>query len=51
MGGRLLNPELAASVSGATHAHSMQVEVVNLDEVAWCQLSKTRSSPITAMLC
>jgi len=51
MGGHLLHPELTADVSGAARAHSLQVGDVGLDEVAGCQLLKTRSSPIIAVLC
>ena len=51
MGGRLLHPELMADVSGAAHAHSLRAEDVNLHEVAGCQLLKTKSSPIIAVLC
>jgi len=51
MGGRLLHPELMADVSAAACAHSLQVGDVNLDEVGGCQLLKTKSSPIIAVLC
>jgi len=51
MGGHLLRPELMADVSGAARAHSLQVGDVDLDEAAGCQLLKTRSSPIIAVLC
>ena len=51
MGGHLLHPELTADVSGAAHAHSLQVGDVDLDEVAGCQLLKTRSSLIITVLC
>jgi len=51
MGGHLLHPELMADVSGAACAHSLQVGDVNLDEFAGCQLLKTRSSSIIAVLC
>jgi len=51
MGGHLLHPELTADVSGAARAHSLQVGDIGLDEVAGCQLLKTRSSPIIAVLC
>ena len=51
MGGRLLHLELMADVSGAACAHSLQVGDVNLDEVGGCQLLKTKSSPIIAVLC
>jgi len=51
MGGHLLRPELTADVSGAVRAHSVQVGDVDLDEVAGCQLLKTRSSPIITVLC
>jgi len=53
IGGHLLQPELMADVSGAAHAHSLQVGDVDLDldEVAGCQLLKTRSSSIIAVLC
>ena len=51
MGGHLLHPELTVDVSGAAHAHSLQVGEVDLDEVAGCQMLKTRSSPIIAVLC
>jgi len=51
MGGHLLRPELVADVSGVAHTHSLQVGDVDLDEVAGCQLLKTRSSPIIAVLC
>jgi len=45
MGGHLLHPEVTAGVSHAAHAHSLQVGDVDLDEVAGCQLLKTRSNP------
>jgi len=45
MGGRLLHPELAADVSGAARAHCLQVEHVDLDEVAGCQLLKPGPVP------
>jgi len=51
MGGHLLHPELTADVSGTARAHSLQVGDVDLDEFAACQLLKTRSSPIIAVLC
>ena len=51
MGGHLLRPELTADVSGAARAHSLQVGDVSLDEVVGCQLLKTRSSSIIAVLC
>jgi len=51
MGGRWLHIELMADVSGAAHAHSLQAGDVDLDEVAGCQLLKTRSSPSIAVLC
>jgi len=51
IGSHLLHPELMADVSGAAHAHSLQVEGVDLDEVAGCHLLKIRSSPIIAVLC
>jgi len=51
MGGYLLHPELTADVSGVACAHSLQVGDVNLDEVAGCQLLKTRSSPVIVVLC
>jgi len=51
MGGHLLHPELTADVSGAARAHSLQDGDVDLDEVAGCQLLKTSSSPIIAVLC
>ena len=50
MGGHLLHPELTADASGVARAHSLQ-ENVDLDEVAGCQLLKTRSSSIIAVLC
>ena len=50
-GGHLLHPELTTDVSGAARAHSLQVRDVDLDEVAGCQLLKTSSSPIIAVLC
>jgi len=36
----MLHPELVAGVSGMTHAHSLRVEDVNLEEVAGCSLLK-----------
>jgi len=51
MGGYLLHPELTADVSGAARAHCLQVGDVDLDEVAQCQLLKTRSSHIIDVLC
>jgi len=51
MGGYLLHPELRADVSGAAHSHGLQVGDVDLDEVARCQLLKTRSSSIITVLC
>ena len=52
MGSRVLRLELEAGVSGAAHAHGLQVEGVDLDEVAGCQLLiEARSSPITAVFC
>jgi len=51
MGDHLLHLELTADVSGAAHAHGLQVGDVDLDEVAGCLLLKTRSSPIIAVLC
>ena len=51
MGGHLLHPELTADGSGAARAHSLQVGDVDLDEAAGCQLLKTRSSSIIAVLC
>jgi len=51
IGGQLLHPELTADVSGAVRAHSLQVGDVDLDEDAGCQLLKTRSSSIIAVLC
>jgi len=51
MGGHLLHPELTADVSRAARVHSLQVADVDLDEVAGCQLLKTRSSTIIAVLC
>ena len=51
MGHHLLHPELTADVSGAAHAHSLQVGDVDLDEVGGCQLLKTRSSHIIDVLC
>jgi len=51
MGGHLLHPELTADVSGAAHAHILQIGDVDLDEVAGCQLLKTKSSPSIAVLC
>jgi len=50
MGGHFLHPELTADVSGEARAHSLQVGDVDL-EVAGCQLLKTRSSSIIAVLC
>ena len=50
-GDHLLHPELMADVSGAARAHSLQFGDVDLDEVVECQLLKTRSSPIIAVLC
>jgi len=38
--GRLLHPELTAGVSAVAHAHGLWVEVVDLAEVAGCQLLK-----------
>jgi len=40
--GHTLHLELAADVSGAAHAHGLQVEDVVLDEVAGCQLLKNQ---------
>jgi len=51
MGGHLLHPELTADVSGMDCAQSLQVGDVGLDEIAECQLLKTRSSLIIAVLC
>jgi len=51
MGGHLLHLELTADVSGTPHTHSLQVGNVDLDEVAVCQLLKTRSRRITVVLC
>jgi len=51
MSGCLLHPELTADLSGETRAHSLQVGDVDLNEVARCQLLKTRSSPIITVLC
>jgi len=51
MDGHLLHPELTADTSGVARAHSVQIGDVDLDEVAGCQLFKTRSSPIIAVLC
>ena len=51
MGSHLLHPELTADVSGVACAHSLQVGDVDLDEVAGCQLLKTRASPIITVLC
>ena len=51
MDGHLLHPELTADTSGVARAHSVQIGDVDLDEVAGCQLLKTRSSPIIAVLC
>jgi len=39
----VLHPELAAGVYGMAHAHSLQVEVVDIVEVAGCQLLKPGS--------
>jgi len=50
MGGHLLHPELTAGVSRAARAHSLQIGDVSLDEVAGCQLLKTKSSPIIDVL-
>ena len=38
-----------AGVSGAAHAHNLQVEAVNLDEVVGCQLLKP--GPVPSPLC
>ena len=38
--GHMLHSELTAGVSGVAHAHSLQVEGINLDEVSGCQLLK-----------
>jgi len=51
MGGHLLHLELTDDISGAARARSLQVGDVELDEVAGCQLLKTRSSSIIAVLC
>jgi len=51
MGSHLLHPELTADISGVARAHSLQVGDVDLDEVAGCQLLKTKSSPIITVLC
>jgi len=45
----LLHLELAADTSGAAHAHGLQVEDVDLDEVSGCQLLKP--GPVPAPLC
>ena len=50
-GRSLLHSELTADVSGVARAHSLQVGDVDIDEVAGCQLLKTWSSPIIAVLC
>jgi len=49
MGGHMLRPKLMASGSAAAHAHSLQVEDVNLDEVDECQLWK--SGLVLSQLC
>ena len=36
MGSWMLHPELTASVFGVAHAHGLQVEDVNLDEIVGC---------------
>jgi len=36
--GRTLHPERAAGIPGAGYAHGLQVQDVNLKEVAGCQL-------------
>ena len=51
MGGHLLHPELTADVSGVARSQSLQVGDVDLNEVAGCQLLKTRSSSTIAVLC
>jgi len=43
--GRTLHPELTAGVSGTADAHSLQVEDVDLDAVAECQLLKPDPVP------
>jgi len=50
MSGHLLHPELMVDVSGVARAHILRVEDVDLDEADGCQLLKTRSSPIIALL-
>jgi len=44
----MLLPELTAGVSGAAHAHGLQVEDVYL-EIVRCQLLK--SGPVPSLLC
>jgi len=51
MGCPFLHPEFMADISGVSRAHSLQVGDVDLNEVAGCQLLKTRSSPMIAVLC
>ena len=48
MDGRMLYTQLAALVSGAACAQSLQVEDVDLDEVAGCQLLKP--GPVPSLL-
>jgi len=43
--GHMLHLKLTAGVSGMAHAHSLQVEAVDLDEVAGCQLFKSGPVP------
>jgi len=50
MGGHLLHPELTADVSGCGPCPQSAGDV-DPDEVAGCQLLKTRSSSIIAVLC
>ena len=48
----MLHPELVAGASGTTHAHSLQTEDVNLDEVSGHQSLKpglVSSPPCIAM--
>jgi len=45
MGDGMLTPELMADVSSMAHAHGLQVEDVDLDEVAVCHLLKPHTVP------
>jgi len=49
MGGHMLHLELTVDVSGVACPHSLQVEDVDLDEVAGCQLLKP--GPVPSPLC